>query len=126
MESKASIGVLAVVTVALALALGGKAGPKPAPPTPPGPQANIQAQARESMRSYALRLATNVKEAADKQRDGDFKDAKAAHAWLLPKNEQDRKEAFRDFNLMLDDASEQGHLEKALRDASAGFVEFSK
>lgn len=98
---------------------------QPDKPKPPGPSPNISAQATASVKAYAAMLSANTQEASEKIRDGEFKGPEEAHDWLLKQNDGRRKEAFKRFNEMLDEAGESG-LERALREASGGFMRAAK
>lgn len=91
-------------------------------PEPPGPKANITAQAKASIAAYALCLSANAKEAADKLESGELKNSDAAYNWLAKQNESDRKESFKGWGEMLDEAIKAEQLAGALRESSTGFA----
>lgn len=90
-------------------------------PEPPQPKANITAQAKASVAAYALCLSANATEAADKVKSGELKNSDAAYKWLAQQNESDRKESFKGWGEMLDEAIKAERLEAALRESAGGF-----
>ena len=92
--------------------------PKPVPddnikPTPI--PAGIQAQARESVRLYAMNLSANCREATKKSTLDE------AYKFMSEANEKQRNESFKGWGKMIDDLGNDGDWRAALEQSAVGF-----
>lgn len=127
------VGVIVALLIGAAFSRPPGPAPQPTPIIEPKPDDSIDKGepikpverpalteiAAESFAAQGDAYARNLREAGRKWRAGDFESPAAAHAWLKPRNIEAHKEAYRAFNLMLDDNADR--LGQAFDEAADGF-----